>query len=159
MDSLTGSARRVAEELARLGVGSQVVTTPESTRTALEAAAALDCEVDQIVKSLVFRCPDRDEAVMVLMSGGRRVDEARLAQVVGRPVEQASGRFVRERTGFAIGGVPPVGHLLPLDTYMDEGLLRYQVVWAAAGTPHAVFSISPADLQAIAQATVADLAA
>jgi prolyl-tRNA editing enzyme YbaK/EbsC (Cys-tRNA(Pro) deacylase) len=132
---------------------------PESTRTAAEAAAALGCDVAEIVKSLVFRSVVGDEAVLVLVSGIDRVDESRLAEVVGEQVEQANGKFVRARTGYAIGGVPPVGHTEPLVTYLDEHLLDHALVWAAAGTPRAVFSINPADLLRITSAKVVAVAA
>ena len=106
MDELSSTATRLAEELRRRGVSSNVVEVPESTRSAAEAAAAIGCDISQIVKSLVFRAVDRDEPVLVLASGVDRVDEVRLAEIVG-PVEQATAKFVRARTGFAIGGVPP----------------------------------------------------
>jgi prolyl-tRNA editing enzyme YbaK/EbsC (Cys-tRNA(Pro) deacylase) len=131
---------------------------PESTRSAAEAAAALGCNVAQIVKSLIFRSVVADEAVLVLASGADRVDESRLAEVVGEQVEKATGKFVRARTGFAIGGVPPVGHAQPLVTYLDEHLLDHALVWAAAGTPRAVFSIKPADLIRITSAKVVAVA-
>ena len=135
MEQLSRGSTRVAEELRRLGVTSDVKEMPESTRSAAEAAAALGCDVAQIVKSLIFRSVVADEAVLVLASGADRVDESRLAEVVGEQVEQATGKFVRARTGFAIGGVPPVGHTQPLVTYLDEHLLDHALVWAAAGTP------------------------
>lgn len=119
---------------------------PASTRSAPEAAEAVGCDVAMIVKSLVFRSVTSDEAVLVLTSGADRVDERRLAEVVGEPVERANAAFVRERTGYAIGGVPPFGHDRSLRTYLDVRLLGHPLVWAAAGTPHAVFSITPDDL-------------
>jgi prolyl-tRNA editing enzyme YbaK/EbsC (Cys-tRNA(Pro) deacylase) len=158
MDELSGTATRFAEELRRRGVSSQVVEMPESTRSAAEAAAAIGCDVAQIVKSLVFRAVERDEPVLVLASGADRVDEARLSELAG-PVERAPANFVRARTGFAIGGVPPVGHIEPLETYLDEHLLDYEVVWAAAGTPRAVFAIGPRELAQIASARVVSVAA
>ena len=154
MEELSRASARVAEELHRLGAAAEVREMPDSTRTAAEAAAALGCGVAQIVKSLVFRSVVTDEPVLVLVSGADRVDEALLADVVGGEVEQATGKFVRERTGFAIGGVPPVGHTLPLVTYLDRHLLDHSLVWAAAGTPRAVFSIVPADLVRITSAQV-----
>ncbi len=157
MDELSASANRVAEELLRLGVAGQVREMPDSTRSAADAAAALDCNISQIVKSLIFRSLDRDEPVLVLVSGADRVDEARLAEVVG-PVEQAKGKFVRDRTGFAIGGVPPVAHSERLATYLDEGLLDHSVVWAAAGTPRAVFPINPRELVQVTSAQVVTVA-
>ncbi|MFZ2056221.1 MAG: YbaK/EbsC family protein [Acidimicrobiales bacterium] len=158
MEQLSRGSARVAEELRRLGVTGDVKEMPESTRSAAEAAAALGCDVAQIVKSLIFRSVVADEAVLVLASGADRVDESRLAEVVGEQVEQASGKFVRDRTGFAIGGVPPVGHTQPLVTYLDEHLLDHALVWAAAGTPRAVFSIKPADLARITSAKVVAVA-
>ncbi len=159
MEELSRASARVAEELGRLGATAEVREMPDSTRTAAEAAAALGCGVAQIVKSLVFRSVAGDEPVLVLVSGADRVDEARLAQVVGEEVEQATGKFVRARTGFAIGGVPPVGHTQPIATYLDRHLLDHALVWAAAGTPRAVFPISPADLVRITSARVVAVAA
>jgi prolyl-tRNA editing enzyme YbaK/EbsC (Cys-tRNA(Pro) deacylase) len=158
MEQLSRGSARFAEELRRLGVTSDVKEMPESTRSAAEAAAALGCNVAQIVKSLIFRSVVADEAVLVLASGADRVDESRLAEVVGEQVEKATGKFVRARTGFAIGGVPPVGHAQPLVTYLDEHLLDHALVWAAAGTPRAVFSIKPADLIRITSAKVVAVA-
>jgi prolyl-tRNA editing enzyme YbaK/EbsC (Cys-tRNA(Pro) deacylase) len=158
MEGLSGSVRRVAEELHRLGMDTPIVTMPDSTRSAPEAAAAIGCDVAQIVKSLVFRDAEEDEPVLVLVSGADRVDEGRLAGVVGHRVERASGTFVRDRTGFAIGGVPPVGHRGSVSVFMDEGLFDHDTVWAAAGTPHAVFATTPVELQRAAGAEVVAVA-
>jgi prolyl-tRNA editing enzyme YbaK/EbsC (Cys-tRNA(Pro) deacylase) len=130
---------------------------PDSTRTAPEAAAAVGCEVGAIVKSLVFR--SGGEAVLALVSGGNRADEARLEAELGAPVERADADFVRAATGYSIGGVPPIGHPAPLRTLVDEDLLRYEVVWAAAGTPRSVFPIEPRELAQLARGTVVSLAA
>ena len=157
-EGLGRSSSRVAEELRRLGATAEVREMPESTRTATDAAAAVGCAVAQIVKSLVFRSVVSDEPVLVLVSGADRVDEALLAEVVGEAVEQATGKFVRERTGYAIGGVPPVGHAQPVVTYLDEHLLDHALVWAAAGTPRAVFCIAPAELVRITSARVVAVA-
>ena len=157
-EGLGRSSSRVAEELRRLGATAEVREMPESTRTATDAAAAVGCAVAQIVKSLVFRSVVSDEPVLVLVSGADRVDEALLAQVVGEAVEQATGKFVRERTGYAIGGVPPVGHAQPVGTYLDAHLLDHALVWAAAGTPRAVFCIAPAELVRITSARVVAVA-
>jgi prolyl-tRNA editing enzyme YbaK/EbsC (Cys-tRNA(Pro) deacylase) len=159
MEELRRGPARVAEELLRLGVTSAVKEMPESTRTAAEAADAVGCDVAQIVKSLIFRSVVGDEAVLVLVSGADRVDESRLAEVIGEQVEKATGKFVRARTGYAIGGVPPVGHTQPVVTYLDEHLLNHALVWAAAGTPRAVFSIKSADLLRITSAKVVAIAA
>jgi prolyl-tRNA editing enzyme YbaK/EbsC (Cys-tRNA(Pro) deacylase) len=157
MDELSGTASRVAEDLRRRGVPGKVIEVPESTRSAAEAAAAIGCDISQIVKSLVFRAVTRDEPVLVLASGADRVDEGRLTEIVG-PIEQATAKFVRDRTGFAIGGVPPVGHISQLPTYLDEHLLDHDLVWAAAGTPRAVFPIGPQELVHVTWAKVVSVA-
>jgi prolyl-tRNA editing enzyme YbaK/EbsC (Cys-tRNA(Pro) deacylase) len=159
MSEPTSSEARVAEELHRLGIASEVRVMPASTRSAVEAAAALGCDVSQIVKSLIFRCIDSDGPILVLASGANRVDEGRLAEIVGGPVERATAEFVRARTGYAIGGVPPIGHVQSIDAYLDEHLLAHPVVWAAAGSPRAVFSVTPAELVRVTAAKVVTLAA
>jgi prolyl-tRNA editing enzyme YbaK/EbsC (Cys-tRNA(Pro) deacylase) len=121
-----------------------------STRTAAEAAASLGCELGAIVKSLVFRGSGSGSAVLAVVSGDRRGIEPAIARAVGEPgVERADADFVRASTGYAIGGVPPVGHPSPLACAFDEGLLRFEVVWAAAGTPRAVFPVAPAELVSV----------
>jgi prolyl-tRNA editing enzyme YbaK/EbsC (Cys-tRNA(Pro) deacylase) len=123
-----------------------VRTFPEGTRTAQDAAAAVGVEVGQIVKSLVFDRPGSSQLLLVLASGVNRVDEALVGEEVGEPIVRADADRVRRETSFAIGGVPPVGHTEPLETLVDADLLRYGVVWAAAGTPTDVFAIAPDDL-------------
>ena len=150
LSDLSASARRVQEVLQEHGLDCQVVELPDSTRTAPEAAAAIGCQVAQIVKSLVFRGRHTDRPILVIASGANRVNEKRLGELAGEPVEKASADFVRERTGFAIGGVPPLGHAEPLLTFIDQDLLRYDIVWAAAGTPHAVFRLTPSQLIRVA---------
>jgi prolyl-tRNA editing enzyme YbaK/EbsC (Cys-tRNA(Pro) deacylase) len=125
-----------------------------STRTAVEAASAAGCAVGQIVKSLVFRLDPPGTPLLVLVSGANRVHEKRLGRLVGGSLERADADWVHDISGFAIGGVPPVGHKSPLHTVMDEDLLQYAVVWAAAGTPNAIFPIAPADLQRYSGARV-----
>lgn len=146
---LSESARKVQAALQALGLPCQVIELPASTRTAPEAAQAVGCQVGQIVKSLVFRTQTSRRAVLVLVSGSNRVNEERLADLVGEAVVKAEADFVREHSSFAIGGVPPVGHSRPLPTYIDEDLLQYAEVWAAAGTPHAVFRLNPRELPRI----------
>lgn len=158
MDDLSATAARVAEVLRQKGVATRVVEMPDSTRSAAEAANAIGCDISQIVKSLVFRVVATGAPVLVLASGADRVDEARLADLVGA-VERATAQFVRDRTGFAIGGVPPLGHEEPMETFLDEHLLTHDVVWAAAGTPRAVFSITPRELVQVTSAKVVSLAA
>ncbi|MFC5064412.1 YbaK/EbsC family protein [Actinomycetospora atypica] len=148
----------MASALELLGLEGRSRELPDSTRTAAEAGAALGCEVGQIVKSLVFRLPSTDSAVMVLASGSSRVDVAKLSALIGEPVEQASGAFVRERTGFAIGGVAPVGLVAPVRMYVDRGVLAFDRVWAAAGSPRTVFDATPDELLSATGAEVVDVA-
>jgi len=164
-DRLPRSARRVAAALRDLGLVAAADGVREldaSTRTAAEAAAALGCELGAIVKSLVFRGDESGEAVVALVSGDRRAVESVVASAVGEPsISRADADFVRAATGYAIGGVPPVGHVAvaPLRCAMDEGLLRFSVVWAAAGTPRAVFPVAPAELAAVLGVAPAAIAA
>lgn len=144
--TLSPSALKVQKALAGFGLDLQVKELTESTRTAQDAALAVGCDVGQIVKSLVFRGKTSGEAVFVVASGANRVDEKALAGLVGEKIEKADADFAREKTGFAIGGVPPVGHPAPLHTFIDEDLLQYGEVWAAAGTPNALFSLTPDQL-------------
>lgn len=155
---MKASAQRVQDALAARGMGQRVKELAASTRSAGEAAAAVGCEVAQIVKSLVFRGQATGQAVLVLASGARRVDTAKLARFACEPLEKASADFVREATGFAIGGVPPAFHARPLLTFVDRGLLRFEALWAAAGTPNAVFKLTPAELLALSGAAAVDLA-
>ena len=140
---LPPSAARVQGAAERLGLAISVREMPASTRTAEEAAAACGCDVAQIVKSLVFAGRDSGRPYLLLVSGKNRVDEARVAAVVGEPLTRPKADAVRAWTGYAIGGIPPFGHDAELPTLVDEDLLAYEVVWAAAGTPFAVFSVAP----------------
>ena len=157
-ERLSPSAQRVQDRLRELGFAGQVVELPATTRTAAEAAAAVGCRVEQIAKSLVFRGKETGRPLLVIAGGANRVDERRLGELAGEPIARASADFVRERTGFAIGGVPPVGHREPLDTYIDEDLAALEDVWAAAGTPHAVFRLRGADLPALTGGRVVAIA-
>lgn len=150
------SVERVAEALRTAGLPAEIRMFDQETRTAEQAARAVGCDVGQIVKSLVFMAADRP--VLVLCSGANRVDTSRLAALCGGPVRQATAEEAREATGFAIGGIPPLGHDRPLETLLDETLLAYPVVWAAAGSPRAVFPVEPARLAEATRATVARLA-
>ena len=139
---LSRSARRIQETLASLGTALEVVELSASTRTSADAAAAIGCTVAQIAKSIVFRTRNTQRAVMVIASGANRVNEKRVAEIVGEPVEKADADFVRDKTGFVIGGVPPVGHAEPILTLVDEDLLALGELWAAAGTPNSVFKLT-----------------
>jgi prolyl-tRNA editing enzyme YbaK/EbsC (Cys-tRNA(Pro) deacylase) len=141
------AADRVAAVLRGAGVEAEVREFPEGTRTATDAAAAVGCDVAQICKSLVFRVGE--EPLLVIASGTNRVDEARFGAT------KADAAFVREATGYAPGAVPPFGHARPIDTVVDEDLLRHDVVWAGAGTPSAVFAIAPDALVAVSGGRVA----
>jgi prolyl-tRNA editing enzyme YbaK/EbsC (Cys-tRNA(Pro) deacylase) len=143
---MSAAVQRVVQALAQAGVEAEVRSFPAGTRTAQDAAAAVGVEVGQIVKSLVFTRPESGRALLVLVSGANRADERLLADEAGEPVARADADFVRRVTGFSIGGVPPVGHAEALDTLIDEDLLRFACVWAAAGTPTDVFAIAPDDL-------------
>jgi prolyl-tRNA editing enzyme YbaK/EbsC (Cys-tRNA(Pro) deacylase) len=146
MPELSASAQKVQQALQALGMSLEVVELPGSTRTAVEASQAVGCSVGQIVKSLVFKTKHSQQPVLVLASGANRVDERKIEAQLGEALGKADAEFVREHTGFAIGGVPPVGHDRPLAGFIDEDLMQYGEIWAAAGTPHAVFRLAPADL-------------
>lgn len=146
MKSLSASAQRVQEALKKLGLTLQVVELPESTRSAVEAAAAIGCTVDQIAKSLIFKTIANEHPVLVIASGTNLVDEKKIAVLLDENITKADANFVRERTGFAIGGVPPVGHTEKIITFIDEDLLAFNEIWAAAGTPNAVFRLNGDDL-------------
>jgi prolyl-tRNA editing enzyme YbaK/EbsC (Cys-tRNA(Pro) deacylase) len=135
----------------------QVVELPGSTRTALEAAQAVGCQVGQIVKSLIFKSRRSLQPVLVLASGANRVDERKIEALIGEPLGKADADFVRQQTGFVIGGVPPVGHPQQLQSFIDQDLLEHAELWAAAGTPHAVFRLRPQDLVSITGGQVADI--
>lgn len=136
------------------GLDAEVLHQAQSTRTAQEAAAACGCTVGQIVKSLVFRGAKSSKPYLLLVSGANRVNEKAVAERIGEPLRRPDAQYVRDVTGFAIGGIPPLGHATALDTYMDEALLAYDVVWAAAGTPDAVFPVAPEPFAAAAGARI-----
>lgn len=141
-ESLGRSAQKIQEILSARGANLEVVELPSSTRTAAEAASAIGCKVAQIAKSIVFRTVDRRQPILVIASGVNRINESLIGEQVGEPIEKADATFVREKTGFAIGGVPPIGHVKPICTLIDEDLLDLGDIWAAAGTPNSVFRLS-----------------
>jgi Cys-tRNA(Pro) deacylase len=154
---MPSAPERVQQALADRGLRVEISEFPQGTRTAADAARAIGTTLGQIVKSLVFVADGRP--VLALASGKNRVDAAKLARAAGAArIQRADADLVRATTGFAIGGVPPVGHATPLDTFIDEDLLGYDVVYAAAGTPTAIFPIAPADLVRVTGGRVADLA-
>jgi len=143
---LKPSAQRVQDALTGRGFGNQVQELPATARSAAEAADALGCAVGQIAKSLVFRGRRSGQALLVIASGANRVDLSRVEALLGEPLDRADPDFVRAETGFAIGGIPPVGHDRALVTVIDEDLLRHQRIWAAAGHPSAVLPLTPDEL-------------
>ena len=153
-DELKTSARKVQEALQALGLSCEVVQMQATTRTAEDAARAVGCKVGQIVKSLIFEGKQSHRPILVVASGVNRVNEKILGQQISEPVKMANADFVREMTGFAIGGVPPLGHRRPLTVFIDEDLLGYAEIWAAAGTPRAVFKLTPDELKMITNGTV-----
>lgn len=154
---LSPSAQKVQDWLQAHGVKTQVREYAQPARTAQQAADLLGCDVGQIVKSLIFRTAD-NQPVLILTSGANRVDTRRAAAHLGKPLSRAKAEFVRQATGYAIGGVPPVAHNTPAIVLMDADLLRYDVVWAAGGTPHSLFPISPRQLADLTTAQIVDIA-
>jgi prolyl-tRNA editing enzyme YbaK/EbsC (Cys-tRNA(Pro) deacylase) len=157
-DALPDAARRVAELLRAHGHDKPVVMLPSTGKTSAEAAAGLGCSVAQIAKSIIFRRVDDDAPVLVVASGANRVDEGKVSAHVGA-LARADAKFVREKTGYAIGGVCPIGHAVTPVTLIDADLLTLDSLWAAAGHPHAVFNLSPQQLVAMTGAPVVDVAA
>lgn len=149
------SVERVRAALLAAGHPDTIRAFPEGTRSAAEAAAAVGCEVAQIAKSIVFRAGAR--AVLVIASGANRVDMAKVAAAIGQPVKRADGAWVRDATGFAIGGVSPLGHIAPPILLLDADLMALDPVWAAAGSPQHVFRTCPAELRRITGAAVAEV--
>jgi prolyl-tRNA editing enzyme YbaK/EbsC (Cys-tRNA(Pro) deacylase) len=156
-DELPESAQRVADLLNSLGHDKPVVMLPETGKTSAEAAAGLGCSVAEIAKSIVFRRVSDGAAVLVVASGANRVDEKKLASIVGE-LGKADAKFVKERIGYAIGGVCPIGHIGKTLMLVDEDLLKLNSIWAAAGHPHAVFNLTPQQLLAMTGAPIADVA-
>jgi len=158
MPALKPAAQRVQDALAAKGLDSSVRHMPQATRSAAEAAAACGCSLGQIVKSLLFRGATSGKPYLLLVSGANRVNEQGVAAVIGEALRRPDADDVREVTGFSIGGIPPLGHRTPLITLMDAALLDYDLVWAAAGTPDAVFPVAPDRLAAAAEARIIALA-
>ena len=151
---LSKNAKRVQTALADFGLDLVVVEFPASTRTAQEAAKAIGCSVNQIVKSLVFQRQPSGKAVLIAASGGNRVNEKRIKEILGEKIIRAGAEFVREVTGFPIGGVPPLAHTHPIETLIDQDLMQFDEIWAAAGNPNAVFRLTPQELVMITSGKV-----
>ena len=156
--SLRPAAARVQGLLQEMGLAAEVIEFAESTRSSAEAAAQVGCDVAQIAKSLVFRAKASGRPVLVIASGANRVDEKAVETLLGERIGKADADFVRDKTGYAIGGVAPVGHAAKPATFIDEDLLAFEAIWAAAGTPFAVFRLTPGDLVRLTGGQVARIA-
>lgn len=152
--NLSPSALKVQKALNAIGLQLKVIELPASTRTAQEAAQAVGCQVGQIAKSIIFCTEISHRPILVIVSGPNRVNEKVIEALIGEAMVKADADFVRQRTGFVIGGVPPVGHIEHLETFIDQDLMQYAEIWAAAGTPHAVFRLTPDELQRMTSSTV-----
>ncbi len=139
------------------GFQGQVMELQSTTRTSAEAAQAVGCQVEQIAKSIVFRSKHTDKPILVIASGPNRINEKKIEALISEPIGKADANFVRQRTGFVIGGVPPVGHLEKIEIFIDEDLLKYDEIWAAAGTPNAVFKLTPSDLVKMTEGPVVSI--
>ena len=155
---LSRGAARVESTLNAFGMGGRVKELEASSRTAEDAAAAVACDVAQIVKSLIFKTEPSDRALLVLTSGRNQVDISKLAQLVDETVSRADADFVRAKTGFAIGGVPPIAHKEQPIVLIDKDLMQFDILWAAAGTPRALFQLSAQELAAITEGAIAEVA-
>jgi prolyl-tRNA editing enzyme YbaK/EbsC (Cys-tRNA(Pro) deacylase) len=154
----SSSKGRFQQTLDQYKLNLHVVELPQSTRTALEAAEAIGCGLGQIVKSLIFRGVGSGDPVLVLASGSNQVDEKKIQALIGEAIQRADPGFVRQETGFAIGGVPPIGHRRPIKTVIDQDLLDWDEIWAAAGTPNAVFRLNSEDLLRMTSVEASDIA-
>jgi prolyl-tRNA editing enzyme YbaK/EbsC (Cys-tRNA(Pro) deacylase) len=155
---LSASAQKVQSALDVFGIQLEVLELAESTRTSSEAAQAIGCQVGQIAKSIVFQTSESHRPILVIASGINRVSESLIAEQVGEAIKKADADYVFQHTGFVIGGVPPVGHLEPLRAYIDQDLMQFPEIWSAAGNPHAVFRLTPAELVRITGAEVVKVA-
>ncbi len=149
---MSKSLKRVRAALEAAGDPVEILEMSEGTRTAADAATAAGCDIDQIVKSIIFRGEQDGQAILFLTAGGNQVDAAKASQVAGEALGKADAALIRAQTGFAIGGVAPIGHLNPIRAFMDPRLFEFDVVWAAAGTPRHIFALNPHEIAALAGA-------
>lgn len=156
-EKLSTSVRKVQKALKTLGLDCPVIEMQNTTRSASEAAVAVGCNVGQIVKSLVFMGRLSQKPILVVASGANRVNEKRLTDLIGEPAKMPNADFVKQKTGFAIGGVPPLGHREEMETYIDEDLLNFREIWAAAGTPNTLFKLTPKELQLMTHGKVVSI--
>ena len=156
-ETLSASAQKVQNTLIERGTTLKVVEFIESTRTSAEAAERVGVSLGQIAKSLIFKGKTSGKPVLVIASGANRVDEKKVSALLGEKIGRADPEFAREATGFVIGGIPPLGHVQPITTFLDADLFQYEIIWGAAGTPNAVFELSPSQLEALTDGPVADI--
>jgi len=154
---LKSSAQRVQDVLHQHDVGFTVIEFKETTRTSQEAAQAIGCTVGQIAKTLIFKGKHTGNPICIIASGINRVDEKKVIALVGEPIEKPDADFVLKHTGFAIGGVPPIGYMLDTKPFIDHDLTSHTEIWAAAGTPNSVFKLSPTDLLKITNGKISDI--
>jgi len=140
------NAQTVQDKLKGLGFNYKVIELPDSTHTAIDAANALSCQVAQIAKSIIFKTKNSNQPILVITSGANRVNEDKIVEYISEPIEKANADFVLEKTGFVIGGVPPLGHINSIKTFIDQDLMQHHEIWAAAGSSRAVFKLKPQDL-------------
>ncbi|MBT8408134.1 MAG: YbaK/EbsC family protein [Alphaproteobacteria bacterium] len=153
---MSKSLKRVKAALAEAGLDIEIVEMAQQTKTAAEAAAAAGCEIDQIVKSIIFRGATTNRAHLFLTAGGNRVDTSKAERLLGEPLGKADAQLIRAQTGFAIGGVSPLGHLSQIRAFMDVRLFDFPIIWAAAGTPRHNFPIDPRVLSQITNSQITD---
>ncbi|MEJ2035440.1 MAG: YbaK/EbsC family protein [Maritimibacter sp.] len=156
---MSKSLKRVRRALEDAGLAVEILEMAEGTRTAADAASAAGCEIDQIVKSIIFRGEADGRAVLFLTAGGNQVDAAKASALAGEALGKADAALIRAQTGFAIGGVAPIGHLSPIRAFFDPRLMDFDKIWAAAGTPRHVFAAEPHEILQISGAEVADFTA
>lgn len=154
---LKKSSQRIQDILEEYNLNAKVIEFKELTRTSQEAASVIGCEVGQIAKTLIFKGKTTGQPICIIASGKNRVDEKKIIQYVGEEIEKPSADYVLKHTGFAIGGVPPIGYKFESKILVDEDLMTYQTIWAAAGTPHSVFQISPKDLLRISEGIISNI--
>lgn len=156
-NKLKNSAERIQDILQEHNLGIEIIEFKETTRSAQEAAHAIGCEIGQIAKTLIFKCQVSGKPICIIASGKNRVDEKKIAQMIGEGIEKPNAEYVLKYTSFSIGGIPPIGYKFDMTPLIDEDLMEYAEVWAAAGTPNAVFEISPRDLLQITKGRIANI--
>lgn len=157
MEKQNENIKKVQKAIEEFGFNFQIKEFSNSTKTSAEASKAIGCGVEQIAKSLVFKTKNTNKPILVIASGINRVNEEKIKQLINEEIEKASADFVKKTTGFVIGGIPPIGHKQPLLTFIDQDLLTYQEIWAAAGNPHAVFKLTSEELIKITNGKIVDI--